>query len=115
MAQPADVLARFSMAFRFADFDEAGAAYETARDLIFGMNLNASAYRIVLKGITHVVVIGDDVSFPTLEQALPEICNKGELVEVPIEVVLMLALRRVQVSGPDVKFERNYGGRPTPN
>ncbi len=96
----------FSVTFRFADLDEAGRAYERARDLIFGADLNASAYRVVLNGVTHVVIVGEDVPYPRLQQALPEICEKGELADVPDEVVLMLAFRRAQFDGPDVKFER---------
>jgi hypothetical protein len=95
-----------SVAYRFTDFDEAGKAYERARDLIFGADLNASAYRVQINGITHVVIVGEDVPYPRLQGALPEICQKGELTDVPDEVVLALAFRRAQFDGPDVKFER---------
>jgi hypothetical protein len=95
-----------SIAFRFADFEEAGWAYERTRDLIFGDDLNASAYRVVLNGVTHMVIVGEDVLYPRLQQALPEICQNGELADVPDEVVLVLAVRRAQFAGPDVKFER---------
>jgi hypothetical protein len=106
VADPGSDAPIFSIAFRFADFDEAGRAYETARDLIFGADLNASAYRVVLNGVTHIVIVGEDVPYPRLQGALPEICEKGELADVPDEVVLTLALRRAQFDGPDVKFER---------
>lgn len=95
-----------SIAFRFADFDAAGRAYERARDLIFGDDLNASAYRVVINGVTHVIVVGEDVPSPRLQRALPEICHAGELTDVPDEIVLVLAIRRAQFDGPDVKFER---------
>lgn len=108
MPGPGSEVALFSIAYRFADFDAAGRAYEQSRDLIFAADLNASTYRVVLNGITHVVVIGEDVPFPTLQQALPEICEEGELADVPDEIVLTLALRRAQVSGPHVQFERRY-------
>lgn len=106
MADPASDLSVVSIAFRFADFVDAGKAYEAARDLIFGEELNASVYRVVLNGVTHVVVIGEDVMYPRLQRALPAIREEGELTDVPDGVVLALALRRAQVSGPDVKFER---------
>ena len=60
----------------------------------------------MLNGVTHVVVIGEDVMYPRLQRSLPTICEKGELIDVPDGVVLALALRRASVSGPDVKFER---------
>jgi hypothetical protein len=110
MVEPGSDRPAISIAFRFADFDEAGRAYERARDLIFGADLNASAYRVVLNGVAHVVVVGEDVPYPRLQQALPEICQKGELIDVPDEVVLALALRRAQFDGPDVKFERRSAG-----
>ena len=69
MPGPGSEVALFSIAYRFADFDAAGRAYEQSRDLIFAAYLNASTYRVVLNGITHVVVIGEDVPFPTLQQA----------------------------------------------
>ena len=95
-----------SIAFRFADFNEAGKAYEGARDLIFGADLNASAYRVQINGVTHVVIVGEDVPYPRLQCALPEICQKGELTDVPDRVVLTLSLRPSQFDGPYLKFER---------
>lgn len=109
MAKHASDRPILSVAYRFVDFDEAGKAYERARDLIFGADLNASAYRVQINGVTHVVIVGEDVPYPRLQGALPEICQKGDLTDVPDGIVLALALRRAQFDGPDVKFERRSG------
>lgn len=95
-----------SIAFRFASASEAGAAYERARDLIFGEDFNASAYRVFLNSQPYVIVICDGLPPDRLEMALPEICATGEMTLIPDEIVLQLALRRARFSGPDVKFER---------
>jgi hypothetical protein len=98
-----------SIAFRFASPSDAATAYERARDLIFGNDFNASAYRVLLNGRSHVVVICDGVPPARLEMALPEICVKGEMAAIPEEILVTLALRRASFSGSDVKFERRSG------
>ena len=108
MAEPATSAAVVSIAFRFDDFETAGKAYERARDLIFSEDLNASAYRVQINAVTHVIIVGEDVPDPRLQNALPEICTEGELAEIADEVVLMLALRRASVSG-----SRLYGLKPS--
>lgn len=98
-----------SIAFHFASRSDAATAYERARDLIFGNDFNASAYRVLLNGQWHVVVICEGRPPAGLEMALPEICARGEMTVIPDEMVLTLALRRASFSGPDVKFERRTG------
>lgn len=54
----ANVVEGWVLSFAFDSFEEAGTVYERARDLVFRHDVDASVYRIVLNGRTHVVVLG---------------------------------------------------------
>ena len=97
----------WSLAFAYADWNEAGTAYEQCRDLIFGEDIDASAYRILLYGKAFVIVVGTGIAIPCVVLRLNAICEQGESTHVPDEVVLTLALRHEQFRTPNgTRFER---------
>lgn len=97
----------WSLSFSFADWTLAGRAYEQSRDLIFGDDLDASAYRILLNGKGYVVIVGSGLPHEHNVERLNGICQSGESTDVPDEVVLTLAIRHEQFRTPNgTKFER---------
>jgi hypothetical protein len=97
----------WSLSFRFEDWDRAGRAYERSRDLIFGLDLDASAYRILLNGRAYVVVVGIGLPAASLPGQLHDACRDGEDSSLPDEVIITLALRHEQFAGaPGTRFER---------
>jgi hypothetical protein len=97
----------WSLSFRFLDWNAAGTGYERCRDLIFGRDIDASAYRILLNGEGYVVIVGAGVPEKSLIQELHELCQSGESSDIPDEVMLTLAMRHEQFrSVPGTKCER---------
>ena len=97
----------WSLSFAYSDWNAAGLAYEQSRDLIFGDELDASAYRILLYGTAYVVIVGSGLPDKDEVERLNAICRDGESVDVPDEVVLTLAVRHEQFRTPNgTKFER---------
>jgi hypothetical protein len=64
---------------------------------------------VFLNGQPHVIAVGEDAPPSQLAMRMPAICDKGESVSVPDEVVFKLALCRTNFYGADVKSERRYG------
>jgi len=97
----------WSLSFRFDDWEPAGTAYESCRDIIFGLDIDASAYRILLNERAHVVIVGIGLPSSSLIKKLLEACHQGEDSPVPDEVVIALALRHEQFAAkPGTRFER---------
>lgn len=97
----------WSLSFHFEDWDKAGVAYEKSRDLIFGLDIDASAYRILLNAQGYVVIVGIGLPPASLGEQLQEACAQGEDASLPDEVVITLALRHEQFAvTPGTKFER---------
>ena len=97
----------WSLSFRFVDWDEAGTAYERCRDLVFELDLDASAYRILLNAQGYVVVVGIGLPPASLPEKLHQACCLGEDTCLPDEVIITLALRHEQFAAtPGTKFER---------
>lgn len=97
----------WSLSFSYADWDRAGRAYEQSRDLIFGRDLDASAYRILLNAKAYVVIVGSGLPNEDVVEQLNTICQSGESTDVPDEVTLTLAIRHEQFRTPNgTKFER---------
>lgn len=97
----------WSLSFRYFDWAAAGQAYEQSRDLIFGLDIDASAYRILLDGQAHVVMVGIGLPPASLVERLQAVCREGENAPLPDEVVITLALRHQQFAvKPGTRFER---------
>lgn len=97
----------WSLSFQFDDWELAGTAYEKSRDIVFGLDLDASAYRILLHGQAHVVIVGLGLPSASLVQQLQDVCHQGEDARLPEPVVITLALRHEQFAvQPGRKFER---------
>lgn len=97
----------WSLSFHFDDWDQAGGAYEKSRDLIFGLDLDASAYRILLNGRAHVVIVGLGLPDDSLLRQLQETCRLGEDGPLPEAIVITLALRHEQFAvAPGTRVER---------
>jgi hypothetical protein len=101
------------LSFAFKTFESAGPVYERARDFIFARDVDASVYRIVLEGHTHVVALGFIRMQPGLERQLEEILSAGEDAMLPEEVLLALSIRHAEVRAPGMKYERR--GMQPPN
>jgi len=97
----------WSLSFQFLDWTAASQAYEQSRDLIFGLDIDASAYRILLNGQAHVVIVGIGRPPASLVEDLQAVCREGEDSPLPDEVVVTLALRHQQFAvKPGTRFER---------
>ena|SRR3990170_2020252 len=94
------------LAFRFHDMKTAGEAYELARDLVFGLDIEASAFRIQVAGIPHVAVLGDAPLMPPVRDMFERSCSKGKPVELTEEVTEALFSRRAEGKIPGVFWER---------
>ncbi len=97
----------WSLSFTFNDWELAGKAYEQSRDLIFGLDMDASAYRILLNGRAYVVNVGAGVPEQALVGKLKVICQKGEESPLADEVALTLAVRHEQFRATNgTRYER---------
>jgi hypothetical protein len=97
----------WSLTFRFDDWDLAGRAYEKSRDLVFALDIDASAYRILLNESAYVVTVGIGLPPASLVQGLQNACHEGEDASLPDEVSITLALRHEQFAAtPGTRFER---------
>jgi hypothetical protein len=97
----------WSLSFHFDDWEAAGFAYEKCRDLIFSLDIDASAYRILLNQRAHVVIVGIGLPPSSLIEKLQDTCHQGEDSPLPDEVVITLALRHEQFAvQPGTRFER---------
>lgn len=97
----------WSLSFHFQDWDNAGTAYEKCRDVIFDLDIDASAYRILLNAQGYVVIVGIGLPSASLVEQLQIACRQGKDAAIPDEVIITLALRHEQfAASPGTKFER---------
>lgn len=97
----------WSLSFHFDDWELAGRAYEKSRDIVFGLDIDASAYRILLNSRAHVVIVGIGLPPSSLIETLQHACHQGEDSPLPEPVVITLALRHEQfATQPGTKIER---------
>ncbi len=101
------------LSFAFDSFEEGGAIYERARDLVFSHDVDASVYRVVLNGRTHVVVLGFLRMPPPAEEEMQRILEAGTDSILPEEVLLALSIRHAEVRAPGIKYERRGAQPPT--
>lgn len=101
------------LSFAFDSFDAAGPVYERARDLVFARDIDASVYRIVLNGRTHVVALSFVPLEPEMERELESILLAGEDSILPEEILLALSIRHAEMRTPGLKFERRGEEPPT--
>jgi hypothetical protein len=97
---------KWLLAFRYADMRRAGDAYRVCRDLVFDMDIDASAYRIQLNTVPHVVVIGDGELLPALRQMVERACVYGAEAELPEDITSALFERRTVGKIPGAFWER---------
>jgi len=92
---------------QLADVKASSLALVAGGDLIFGLDIDASAYRILLNERAHVVIVGIGLPAGELVERLQEICHRGEDSPLPSQVVITLALRHEQfATQPGTRFER---------
>jgi len=94
------------LAFQYADMRRAGDAYKVCRDLVFDSDIDASAYRIQLNTVPHVVVIGDGELLPALREMVERACVYGTEAELPKDIVRALFERRTVGKIPGAFWER---------
>lgn len=97
---------KWLLVFRYADMRRAGDAYKVCRDLVFGIDIDASAYRIQLNTVPHVVVIGDGELSPALRQMVERACVYGTEAELPEDIANVLFERRTVGKIPGAFWER---------
>jgi hypothetical protein len=80
---------------KYASIDEATAVYETARDLLFTEDLDATVFRFLLNGQSHVAVLGE-IPLTEQESAFVDqaIDANGTTSEIPHAAETMLRERR---------------------
>lgn len=74
------------------------------RDVLFSTECDLSAYRIRYKEVPHVVVLGS-LPTPEIDGQLTKILEVGEPANLPQNIVITLAQRRIQAKriGPWVE------------
>lgn len=88
-------------------------AYFQAQETLFkNPDCDLSAYRLLLQQIRHVVVLGEPPP-EDLEQKLQTILSTGEPVDLPPEILKLLAERRAEATKQAPWVERHY--RPGQN
>ena len=109
----AETVEGWVLSFAFDSFDAAGPVYERARDLVFTHDVDASVYRIVLNGRTHVVALGF-VPLPSkIEREIENILSAGDDAMLPEDVLLALSIRHAELRSPGMKYERRGMQPPT--
>jgi hypothetical protein len=106
MAEPTACDKTWLRAYRYPDMDAAGIAYVKTRDIIFRHDIDASAYRILVADVPHIVVLGEGQIDPQAAQRLERACIHGIPSELPSEVQRQLVERRAEGKIPGVFWER---------
>jgi hypothetical protein len=94
------------LAFRYSDMETAGPDYDACRDLVFGLDIDASAYRIQVGGVVHVVVLGEQALLPPVREMFERACTGGRSVELPADIASALFKRRRTGKIPGAFWER---------
>lgn len=96
---------------RYAGADEALVTYEAARDLILQDELEASAFRVTVDGVSFVTVLGEQPP-PTQSLAkMRELLAQGSEAELPPPVLDELRRRRqaFRTTGAEFMERRTRG------
>ena len=98
----------FAVAARFRTSGRAQAIYKQVEQALYqGEASDLSAYNIVLDGVPHVVILGDQPTV-TLQQQLTRLLTAGQITELPADVVATLRRRREQERGKGQWVEGHY-------
>lgn len=97
---------KWLLAFRYSDMETAGEAWETCRDLVFGLDIDASAYRIQLNTVAHVIIIGDGPLLRPVRDMFERSCAHGKPAELPTDVKSALFERRNKTKIPGAFWQR---------
>lgn len=94
------------LAYRYPDMDAAGNAFERARDIVFREDIDASAYRVRINRVPHVVVVGDGPLTPELRRRFEAAFSGGEPVDLGADARAVLVNRRAEGRIPGAFWER---------
>jgi hypothetical protein len=86
--------------FLYPDMETAGEAFELCRDLVFGLDIDASAYRVKVHDVPHVIIVGDDELLPPVREMFERSCNRGTPTDLRDEVRTALFERRSEGKVP---------------
>ena len=102
----------YYQAARYADEEQAGAAYFQAQEVLFTTKSDMSAYRFQLEQAVYVAVLGDTPS-AEFDQTLQAILASGEPATLPAAILIALNQRRIQARRLAPWVERHYRpGKP---
>jgi hypothetical protein len=111
--QPEQEPVPYHRASRFRGEGSSRRAYFQAQDVLFNTpECDLSAYRFLLRQLWHVAVLGEPPP-EDLEQKIQGILSRGEPVDLPPEILKVLAERRAQAINQAPWVERHY--RPGQN
>ena len=98
----------FVIAARFRTPGRAQSLYRQVEQALYqGEEGDLSAYNIVLDGVPHVVVLGEQPP-PALLEQLMRLLAAGQATELPAPVVMTLRRRREQERGKGRWVEGHY-------
>ncbi len=97
---------RWLLAFQYRAMQVAGEAYELCRDLIFGLDIDASVYRIQVNTVPYVVVLGEGQLFTPVREMFERSCTRGQTAELSTDVIRALFDRRARGKIPGAFWER---------
>jgi hypothetical protein len=98
----------FALVARFRTPKRAQAIYRQVEQALYhGEASDLSAYNLILDGVPHVVVLGEEP--PTqLQEQLTRLLEAGQTTELPVDVVATLGHRREQERGKGGWVEGHY-------
>ena len=102
------------IAYCFPDMEVAGRAYKRARDVVFERDIDASVYRVQIRGVPHLIAIGDGAISREVQERFESTCNQGKITEVSHDVTKALTNRRKAGRLPGFFWEANYNQGQTP-
>jgi len=94
------------LVYRYPDMQSAGEPFTRARDIVFGEDIDASAYRVQINGVPHVVVLGEGTLAADLRRRFEIACTGGVAVDLPADVRAQLLTRRREGRIPGAFWER---------
>lgn len=104
----------WALSFGYPTLLDAGPAYETARDIIFGDNVDvdAAVYRAHVNGEPVVIIIGIGPITDELRDHLVRACHPWWPAAIPDEVFARLLCRHMEQRLLGAKVERRAGEPP---
>jgi len=98
----------FVVVARFRTTKRAQAVYrQVERTLYQGEPSDLSAYNLIVDGVPHVVVLGEEPP-AQLQEQLTQLLATGAITELPVDVVATLRRRREQEHGKGNWTEGHY-------